>query len=97
MMNGVNQTVRWRGTVLAGTAGPAAILQDDWSLSTDDGAILARVFKSRTEAGRYFGTVCLGRSSIAGDMSSRSCLPTREKAMEACENRIATIAKILAQ
>lgn len=95
-MNGVNQSVRWRGTVLAGTAGPAIILQDDWSLSTEDGAVLARVFKSRTQAGCYFGTVCLGRSSVAGDID-RSSLPTREKAMEACEHRIATIAKIIGQ
>jgi hypothetical protein len=93
-MNGVNETVRWRGTVLAGPAGPAAILQDDWSLSTEDGAVLARVFRSKNKTGRYFGTVCLGRASLAGDIRLNS-LPTREMAMEACEDRIATIARIL--
>lgn len=93
-MNGVNQAVRWRGTVLAGTAGPAAIVQDDWCLATADGAVLARVFRSRTEKGRYFGTICLGRASVAGDIRLTP-LPTREMAMAACENRITTIAKIL--
>lgn len=95
-MNVIDRTVRWRGTVLAGAAGTAMILQDDWSLSTEDGAVLARVFKSRSDAGRYFGTVCLGRASVAGDIRFAS-LPTREKAMQACENRIATIARILGQ
>jgi hypothetical protein len=93
-MDGVNETVRWRGTVLAGTAGSASILQDDWSLATDDGAVLARVFRSPTETSRYFGSVCLGRASVAGDIRLTP-LPSREMAMEACEERIATIAKIL--
>jgi hypothetical protein len=93
-MSNNNQTVRWRATVIAGPTGHPTVVLDDWSLSTEDGEILARVFKSRTHSSRYLGAVCLGRASITGDIILSS-LPSRAMAMKACEGRLATIAKML--
>lgn len=95
-MRDIGPSVRWRGTVLAGTGGAPAILHDDWSLASEDGEVYARVFRSRTGSERYFGAVCIGRPSVAGDIHLNA-LPSRKMAMLACEKRLEIIARVLTQ
>lgn len=95
-MSVIGPSVRWRGTVLAGAGGSPAILHDDWSLSSEDGEIYARVFKSRTDSERYFGAICIGRPSVSGDIHLNA-LPSRKMAMRACERRLEVIAQMLTQ
>lgn len=90
----VDHSVRWRATIIAGAAGRPTVLRDDWCLSTSDGEILARVFKSKAATDQYLGAVCVGRASVSAHIHA-SGLPTRRSAMQACENRLATIVKLL--
>jgi hypothetical protein len=94
MMNGSYQSLRWSGTILVGPAGVPAVARDDWSLLTENGDVLARVFRSRTKSNKYYGAVCLGRDSVTANADLRS-LPSRRMAMKACENRLAIMANVI--
>jgi hypothetical protein len=93
-MNCSYHSLRWSGTILVGPAGVPAIARDDWSLLTENGEVLARVFRSKTKSSKYYGAVCLGQGSVTVDSNLRS-LPSRRMAMKACEDRLAIMANLI--
>mgnify|MGYP006275275159 CR=1 FL=1 len=72
--------MRWRNTITASVSGAPSVIDDDWCLSSDDGQVFARVFKSKTTCGGYYAAVSLGTQAFPSGLSPRK-IPSREIAM----------------
>ena len=86
----------WKTTVLPRLDGSLVIPDHDWSLRSDDGTVIARVFKSNTSpnAAPWYWTIIMGNDDHPIEIGA-GYEASRSKALEAAENRLEEIEKII--
>ncbi|MFM9152884.1 MAG: hypothetical protein ACKOPC_04645 [Methylocystis sp.] len=95
-MTNFYQHLLWKTTVLPRLDGSLVIPDHDWSLRSDDGMIIARVFKSNTHStsSAWYWTVILGNDEHPLEIGS-GYETSRSKALEAAENRLEEVEKLI--
>jgi hypothetical protein len=95
-MPSLHQHLLWKTTVLPRLDGSLVIPDHDWSLRSDDGMIIARVFKSSapSTSSEWYWTVILGNDEHPVEIGA-GYETSRSKALEAAENRLAEVEKLI--
>jgi hypothetical protein len=90
------QHLLWKTTVLPRLDGSVVIPDHDWSLRSDDGMIIARVFKSNapSTASAWYWTVIMGNEDHPIEIGA-GYEASRSKALEAAENRLEEVEKLI--
>lgn len=85
----IQQHLLWKTTVLPRLDGKLVIPDNDWSLRSEDGMIIARVYKSNAPSNplSWFWTVIMGNDEHPVEIGA-GYEASRSKALEAAENRL---------
>jgi hypothetical protein len=94
-MENRQQNLLWKTTVLPRLDGSLVIPDHDWSLRSDDGMIIARVFKSNSfNVSAWYWTVIMGDDDHPIEIGA-GYEETRAKALLAAEHRLEEVERLI--